>query len=201
LLAVAKSPSPGRSCQGSKNSPRPAFISLVKAPLIWHNGAYLKWKFSGETEMKRLKRKQLKSDEFVTTFGKVVSFMKKWQREFKIGGVALFFAICAFLCVQFIQSKNIKKQNILLGNIFQLSSEINESPEKITELENLSGKGKYSRIGFLKLGVYWFEQGDFKKALDQLNKISAKKKDLVYYQSRDLMGQILVKQKNYDGAI
>lgn len=151
--------------------------------------------------MKRLKRKQLKSDEFVTTFGKVVNFMKKWQREFKIGGVALLFAIFAFLCVQFIQSKNLKKQNNLLGNIFRLSSEINESPEKITELENLSGKGRYSRMGYLKLGVYWFEQGDFTKALDQLNEISAKKKDLLYYQSQDLMAQILVEQKNYDRAI
>jgi len=46
--------------------------------------------------MKRLKRKQLKSDEFVTTFGKVVNFMKKWQKEFKIGGAAL---LCALLCL------------------------------------------------------------------------------------------------------
>ena len=151
--------------------------------------------------MKRLKRKQLKSDEFVTTFGKVVSFMKKWQREFKIGGIALLFAIFAFLCVQFVQSKTLKKQNILLGNIFRLSSEINENPEKIEELENLSGNGKYSRMGYLKLGAYWFEQGDFSKSLDQLDKISDKKKDLIYYQVQDLMAKVFVEQKNYNRAI
>jgi len=72
--------------------------------------------------MKRLKRKQLKSDELVTTFGKVINFMKKWKKEFKIGGIALLFAIFAFLCVQFIQSKTQKKQNILLADIFRLSS-------------------------------------------------------------------------------
>lgn len=151
--------------------------------------------------MKRLKRKQLKSDEFVTIFGKVINFMKKWKKEFKIGGIALLFAIIAFLCVQFIQSKTLKKQNILLADIFRLSSELDESPEKIVELENLSGNGKYSRLGFLKLGIYWFEQGDFAKALDQLNNISAKKKDLVYYQAQDLMAQIFGEQKNYDRAI
>jgi len=69
------------------------------------------------------------------------------------------------------------------------------------ELESLSGNGKYSRLGFLKLGIYWFEQGDFAKALDQLNNISAKKKDLVYYQAQDLMAQIFGEQKNYDRAI
>jgi tetratricopeptide (TPR) repeat protein len=151
--------------------------------------------------MKRLKRKQLKSDEFVTTFGKVINFMKKWQREFKMGGIALLFAIFVFLCVQFVQSKTLKKQNILLSNIFRLSSEINEDPEKITELENLSGKGRYSRMGFLKLGTYWFEQGDFAKALDQLEKIPLNKKDLIYYQAQELMAQIFVEQKDYDRAI
>jgi len=151
--------------------------------------------------MKRLKRKQLKSDEFVTTFGKVVNFMKKWKREFKIGGVALLIVIFAFLCMQFIQSKTLKKQNILLGDIFRLSSELNESPEKIVELENLAGNGKYSRLGFLKLGIYWFEQGDFVKALDQLNKIASKKKDLLYYQAQDLTAQIFGEQKDYDRAI
>ncbi|MCJ7581188.1 MAG: tetratricopeptide repeat protein [Candidatus Aminicenantes bacterium] len=151
--------------------------------------------------MKRLHRKQLKSDEFVTTFGIVLNFIKKWKREFKVGGVALLVAIFAFLCVQFVQSKTLKKQNILLGDIFRLSSELNESPEKIAELENLSGNGKYSRLGFLKLGMYWFEQGDFAKAIDQLNKISAQKKDLIYYQAQDLMAQIFGEQKNYDRAI
>ncbi len=151
--------------------------------------------------MKRLIRKQLKSDEFVTTFGKVINFIKKWQREFKIGGVAILIAIFAFLCVQFIQSKTLKKQNILLSNIFRLSSEINENPEKITELENLSGKGRYSRMGFLKLGTYWFEQGDFAKALDQLEEIPSNKKDLIYYQAQDLKAQIFVEQENYDQAI
>ena len=151
--------------------------------------------------MKRLKRKQLKSDEFVTTFGKVINFMKKWQREFKIGGVVFLFAIFVFLCVQFVQSKSLKKQNVLLSNIFRLSSEINKNPEKIKELEDLSGKEKYSRMGFLILGTYWFEQGDFAKALDQLEKIPSNKKDLLYYQAQDLLAQIFVEQKDYDRAI
>jgi len=51
------------------------------------------------------------------------------------------------------------------------------------------------------LGAYWFEQGDFVKALDQLNKISAKKKDLLYYQAQNLTAQIFGEQKNYDRAI
>ncbi len=150
--------------------------------------------------MKRLKRKQLKSDEFVTTFGKVVNFMKKWKREFKLGGFAILFAIFAFICIQFVQSKTLKKQNVILSNIFRLSAEINENPEKITELENLSGTGRYSRMGYLKLGTYWFQQGDFTKALNQLEKIPANKKDLIYYQTQDLLAKIFVEQKKFDRA-
>ena len=151
--------------------------------------------------MKRLKRKQLKSDELVTTFAKFINFAKKWKKEFKLGGVALLSVIFVFLCIQFIQSKALKKQNILLGDIFRLSSEINDNPEKIVELENLSGNGTYSRLGFLKLGAYWFEQGNFEKAIAQLNEIPGKKKDMVYYQAQDLMAQIYGAQKNYEKAI
>ena len=151
--------------------------------------------------MKRLKRKQLKSDEFVTTFSKVINFIRKRQKEFKTGVVALLFAIFAFLSVQFVQSQALKKQNTLLSQIFKLSSQLSENPDKIVELENLAGKGKYARMGYLKLGTYWFEQGDFAKSLEQLEKVPKSKNDLIYYQSQDLMAQIYIKQKDYDRAI
>ena len=151
--------------------------------------------------MKRLKRKQLKSDEFVTTFGKVVNFIKKRQKEFKTGGMALLFAILAFLSVQYVQSQALKRQNSLLSDIFRVSSELSENPDKIAELENLAGKGKYASMGYLKLGTYWFEQGDFAKALEQLENIPKTKNDLIYYQALDLTAQIYGEQKDFDRAI
>jgi tetratricopeptide (TPR) repeat protein len=151
--------------------------------------------------MKRLKRKQLKEDEFVTTFNKIVNFLKKWKREFLMGGVALLCALLIFAGFQLIKSQNLKKQNILLNKIFQLSSELSENPDKIAELEELAGRGKYSRMAYLQLGIYWFEQGDFEKALAQLNNIPANKKDLLYYQAQDLAAQIYAEQEKYDEAI
>lgn len=151
--------------------------------------------------MKRVHRKQLKEDEFVSTFNKIFNFAKKWKREFILGAVTLLAALLVFFGIQTIRSQSLKSQNVRLSRMIQLRKEINEDPEKIAELEELAGKGKFARMGYLQLATYWFEQGDFDKAIDQLDKISERKKDLLYYQARDLEAQIFSLRENYDEAI
>jgi predicted negative regulator of RcsB-dependent stress response len=130
--------------------------------------------------MKRATRRHLKEDKFQA-------------------GVAVL--ILAFLVFQLINAQQIKKENLALNQILKLSSEIRDNPEKITELEELAGQGKFSRIGYLELAKYWYEREDFAKVMPYLDEIAKGKKDLIYYQAEDLKGQVFISQKNYDDAI
>ncbi|MEE9502450.1 MAG: tetratricopeptide repeat protein, partial [Candidatus Aminicenantaceae bacterium] len=109
--------------------------------------------------------------------------------------------ILAFIVVQVVGAQKMKKENQALDQILTLSSEIRENPEKLVELEELAGKGRFSRIGYLELAKYWFEKEDFAKVTPYLDEMSKGKKDLVYYQAQDLMGQVYISQNDYDNAI
>jgi len=151
--------------------------------------------------MKRLKRKQLKEDEFVTTVGKIVNFAKKRVRELIVLIVVIVLVILIFVGARLIKIQNIKKESRLLGQILELRAELDENPEKVGELEKLADKGKFSRLAYLGLASYWVEKGDSDKAEESLQEITKGKKDIFYYQAQDLLAQIHMKRKDFDKAL
>jgi tetratricopeptide (TPR) repeat protein len=151
--------------------------------------------------MKKKVKKQLKEDEFVHTIQRVFDFAKKRSRELIIAGVAVCIVFLAVVVVKAIQSQSIKRESRVLGEILEISGQLNDSPEKVAELEQLAGDGKFSRVAYLKLAAHWIEQGDKEKAESALAKISDTRKDLIYYQAQDMMGQMYIKNKEFDKAI
>lgn len=151
--------------------------------------------------MKRIKRKQLKEDEFVTTISKVFDFVKKRTKELVAGAVLIVCIVVVFLAVRAIQAQAIKKDSRLLADIIDLDSQLRDDPDKITELENLAGNGKFSRVAYLKLAAYWIEHGDTEKAKSFLQRVPKRNKDLIYYQAQDLLGQIYIMSNEFDKAI
>lgn len=151
--------------------------------------------------MKRIKRKQLKQDELITSIGKIIRFAKKRARELVALGVAVVIIILFFIGARLVKVQNIKKESRLLGQILELHSELNETPGNVQKLEDLADKGKFSRLAYLLLAGYWVERGDFDKAEKFLREIFKGKKDIFYYQAQDLLAQIYTKQKDFDKAI
>ncbi len=135
------------------------------------------------------------------TVTNIVEFSREHTKEISIAGAGVAVLILAFIVFQVISVQQTKKENRILDQILTLSSEIRVNPEKIAELEELAGKGRFSRIGYLELAKYWFEKEDFTKVTANLDEISKGKKDLVYYQAQDLMGQVYISQNDYDNAI
>jgi len=131
----------------------------------------------------------------------IVDYSREHTKELSYAGVVVLLLALAVIVVQVIGAQNMKKENQVLDQILALSSEIRQSPEKIEELEELAGRGKFARVGYLELAKYWFEKEDFTKARSYLDEISKGSKDLVYYQAQDLMGQAYIHQKEYDQAI
>ncbi len=151
--------------------------------------------------MKRIKRKQLKEDELVTTFNKILRFASKRSRELIAIATAIVLIIVIIVGVRLVKAHNIKKESRILGEILELASNIKENPENIQKLEDMAGKGKFSRMAYLLLAGYWVESGDLEKAEAYLQRVSDKKKDLSYYQAQDLLAQICIKRGDYDKAI
>lgn len=151
--------------------------------------------------MKRIKRKQLKEDEFVSTINKVINFAKKRSKELIAASLAVVCIVILIIAIKAIQANAVKKESRLLADVLDLSSQLRDNPDKITDLENLAGNGKFSRVAYLKLAAYCIEQGDTEKAKSYLEKIPENKKDLIYYQSRDMLGQIYIQNDEFDNAI
>lgn len=151
--------------------------------------------------MKRATKKHLKEDKFQMTMTNIVDFAREHTKEISIAGAGVAILILVFIGLQVISVRQMKKENQVLDQILTLSSEITENPEKVAELEELAGRGRFSRIGYLELAKYWFEKEDFAKVTPYLDEISKGKKDLVYYQAQDLMGQVYINQNDYDNAI
>jgi tetratricopeptide (TPR) repeat protein len=151
--------------------------------------------------MKRATKKHLKEDKFQKTITDIVDFSQEHKKEISIAGAGVVVLILAFVVFQIISVQQVKIENKALDQIFTLSSEIRENPEKIVELEELAGKGRFSRIGYMELAKYWYEKEDFAKVTPYLDELSKGKKDLVYYQAQDLKGQVFLSQKDYDNAI
>ncbi len=151
--------------------------------------------------MKRTTRKHLKEDKFQMTVQNIIDFSKARTKEMSIAAAGIGILILAFLVFQFFKAQQMKRENLVLDQILTLSSEIRDNPEKIVQLEELAGKGKFARIAYLELAKYWFEKEDFAKVTPYLDEIATGQKDLIYYQAEDLKGQVFISQGKYDDAI
>ena len=151
--------------------------------------------------MKKKLKQRLKTDEFANLINKVIEFLRKNQKELLIGAAALAFIALVFVSVKYVQGIQAQKQSRLLGQILALEEELAEDPAKLLELEKLGSGSKFGRLAFVKAAAYSFETGDADRALEALQQVPDSRKDLVYYQSRDLMGQIYLHQKRYDDAL
>jgi predicted negative regulator of RcsB-dependent stress response len=151
--------------------------------------------------VKRIKRRHLKEDEFVSTINKILRFFKERTKEF----MALVVLIAALLLIiaglKFVTGENRKKESRLLTQILNLHADLNNNPENVAQLEELAGDGKFSRLAYLLLATYYMENGESDKAQGYLEKMPEGRKDTLYYQAQDLLAQIHFKRKNYDKAI
>jgi len=151
--------------------------------------------------VKRIKRKQLKKDEFVSTVNKIVRFVKERTRRLVAFLVLIAVLLLIFVGLKFVTRENRKKESRVLTQILNLHAELNNNPGNIAQLEELAGDGKFSRLAYLLLATYCVENGDHDKAQSYLEKMPERRKDILYYQAKDLLAQIYFKRKNYDKAI
>lgn len=151
--------------------------------------------------MKRIKRKQLKDDEFVSAVNKFIHYVRTHTKEIKAFCVLVLAVVIVFFGVKALSKQSHKKERQLLTQILDLQSDLSGKPENLAKLEELAGSGKFSRLGYIALASYWMENGDLDKARAYLENIPKKPKDVFFYQAKDLLGQIHFKQKDFDKAI
>ncbi len=151
--------------------------------------------------MKRVVKKQLKEDEFVSTMTKVMDFFKTRTREVAIAAGVVVFLGCLYAGLRFIQAQNVRKESRLLARMLDLRSELGTKPEDLEKLQQLAGGGKFARLAYVLMATYWIEQGDTEKAKTSLENVKGEPKDFIHYQARDLLGQVNILEKKYDQAI
>ena len=151
--------------------------------------------------MKKVVKKQIKSDEFVSTMNKILHFLQTQLKTILIGVAAVAVLVLIYAGVRFIQAQQVKKESRLLSDLLELRSTMSAKPENLAELEKLSGDGKYARLGYVLLATHCVESGDLEKAKAYLEKIKSTPKDFIYFQARDFFAQISVLQKDYEQAV
>jgi len=151
--------------------------------------------------MKKVVKKQLKGDEFVSTMKKIWSFLQARVKEILIGVAVVVFIGLLYTGIRFIRAQQVRKESLLIAQLLELRSTSNAKPENLAALEKVSGSGKYARLGYVLTATYWVEKGDLEKAKESLGKIKPSPQDFIYFQTRDLLAQISAMQKDYDQAI
>jgi predicted negative regulator of RcsB-dependent stress response len=151
--------------------------------------------------MKRKKRRQLKEDEFVSIVNKIVHYVRDHTKELMTLCVMVLILVLVFFGVKYISRQSQKKESRMLTQILDLQGDLNNKPENLARLEEIAGRGKFTRLGYIYLSSYWIENGDLEKAQIYLEMIPKKPRDVVFYQAQDLLGQIHFKRKDYDKAI
>jgi predicted negative regulator of RcsB-dependent stress response len=151
--------------------------------------------------MKKVVKKQLKEDEFVSTMTKIFEFVKKRRREIIIIAAAGVFFILLYAGLRFLQAQNIKKESELLSRMLELRAELSQNPAKLAELKQTAGRGKFARLAFVLEATHWMERGELEKAKEALATLKPEPRDFIYYQAQDLLGQINLLQKNYGQAV
>jgi predicted negative regulator of RcsB-dependent stress response len=151
--------------------------------------------------MKKVVKKQLKEDEFVSTMTKIWRFIQARTKEILVAVAAVVFIVLLYAGVRLIRAQQVRKESRLITQLLELRSTSNAKPENLAALEKMAGSGKYARLGYVLTATYWVEKGDLEKAKESLGKIKPAPQDFIYFQARDLLAQVNAMQKDYDQAI
>ena len=151
--------------------------------------------------MKRKDRRKLKTNELSDFLNRVYEVVKKRAREVAYAVAVLVFIFLVFLVSRFIKAQNLQKQSQLLAQINEINLSLDENPERIEELKEMAGKGKFARMGYIYMARYEIEKGELDKALNTLEEIPGSKKDIIYYQCQLLKADIYYRKKEWDRAL
>ena len=151
--------------------------------------------------MKRVERRQLKEDEFVSGMTRFLDLMKTWKRELLIGLGVLVLLALVFLGIIFFKNQGLKAESRVFGEIISLREGLDAKPENLPRLEKLAGSGSYARVAYIALATYWLEKGDLDKAEKNASAVKASRRDFVAYEAQDLLAQILVRKKDFGRAL
>jgi len=151
--------------------------------------------------MKRTERHHLKEDEMVHGLSWFVHFYESFKKEIMIALSVLGFAALIFGALLLVRyhGQNVRSRSV--GEILALSQDLEKKPENVAKLEKLAEDGPSGRLAYLELASYWAGKGETAKAETLLGRIRPVPKDLLYYQAEELKAQVLIKKKDFDGAI
>ena len=151
--------------------------------------------------MKRVERKQLKGDEFVSGMGKFLDFVKTHEKELVLSAAVLAGVVIVFLGIMVLRESGLKKESRVVGEIIALRADLDKKPENLARLEKLAGPGKFARLAYIQLASYWVEKGDLDKAEKQAGEVKSAPKDILFYEAQDLLAQIAAKKKDFAKAL
>ncbi len=151
--------------------------------------------------MKRAERHHLKEEGIAVGMGKVVQFMKAYQREALIVAGALAFVAVILGALALVRAHGRSVMSRAIGEVGALATAAVDQPEKLADLEKLAGQGRTARMANLELARYWAERGDWAKAASFAERIADGRKDLLHYQTEDLKAQIALGRKDFEAAI
>jgi predicted negative regulator of RcsB-dependent stress response len=151
--------------------------------------------------MKRVERKQLKEDEFVSGIGTFLDLLKKWAKEILIAAGVLAFLVLVFLGLTALKNRGLRKESRVVGEIIALRADLDKKPENLARLEKLAGGGRFARVAYLELATYWMEKGDLEKAEKWAGEVKSATRDVLYYEAQELLAQIALKKKDFAKAL
>lgn len=151
--------------------------------------------------MKRVERKQLKEDEFVSGMGRILDLLKKWEKEIIIAAGVLAFLVLVFLGLTALKNRGLRKESRVIGEIIALRADLDKKPENLARLEKLAGGGRFARVAYLELATYWMEKGDLEKAEQRAGEVKSAPRDVLYYEAQELLAQIALKKKDFAKAL
>jgi predicted negative regulator of RcsB-dependent stress response len=151
--------------------------------------------------MKRVERRQLKGDEFVSGMGKFLDFAKTHEKELMISAAVLAAVVLVFLGIMALRASGLRKESRVVGEIIALRADLEKKPENLARLEKLAGRGKFARLAYIQLASYWVEKGDLDKAEKQAGEVKAAPRDILYYEAQDMLAQIAAKKKDFAKAL
>ena len=103
--------------------------------------------------MKRVERKQLKEDEFVSGVGKFLDFLKKGRKEIAIAAGVLAFLVLVFFGLTALRNRSLRKESRVVSEIFALRADLDKKPENLAKLEKLAGGRRFARVAYLELAT------------------------------------------------
>lgn len=151
--------------------------------------------------MKRAERHHLKEEGIAVGMGKVVLFVRTYQREILIVAGALAFVAVVLGALAMVRAHGRSVLSRAVGEVGDLAAAAIDDPAKLADLEKLAAKGPAARLADLELARYWAGKGDWTKAAEYAGRIGGGRKDLVHYQTEDLKAQIALGRKDFDAAI